>query len=59
MCGIAALLVTSGVTQVEARLVAMLDAQSHRGPDDSGSVVIPCGDYKVGLGNRRLAIQDL
>ena len=37
----------------------MLDAQFHRGPDDGGSVVISTGKALLGLGNRRLAIQDV
>jgi len=34
---------------------------AHRGPDDSGTVVVrdPTGQIEVGLGNRRLAILDL
>jgi asparagine synthase (glutamine-hydrolysing) len=37
----------------------MLDAQLHRGPDDGGSRVVSVSGATVGLGNRRLAIQDL
>src|SRR6266702_4510669 len=59
MCGIAALLGDLPSGQVETSLRAMLDAQFHRGPDDGGSVVIPMGKAVLGLGNRRLAIQDL
>src|ERR1700719_1930559 len=47
MCGIAGI------------VGAMIDAQMHRGPDDGGSSVISVGGSSVGLGNRRLAIQDL
>ena len=59
MCGIAALLGDMPSGQVEIALSAMLDAQFHRGPDDGGSVVISTGEVLLGLGNRRLAIQDV
>lgn len=59
MCGIAALLGDLPSDQIETSLRAMLDAQAHRGPDDSGSVVISAGGAILGLGNRRLAIQDI
>ena len=59
MCGIAALLGGFPPEQIEASLLAMLEAQIHRGPDDAGSILIPCGNATIGLGNRRLAIQDV
>jgi asparagine synthase (glutamine-hydrolysing) len=59
MCGIAAILGVLPADQVDASLRAMLDAQVHRGPDDEGSVVVPVGRSVLGLGNRRLAIQDI
>lgn len=59
MCGIAALLGHLPSDQIRASLQGMLDAQAHRGPDDTGSVLIPIGQATLGLGNRRLAIQDL
>jgi asparagine synthase (glutamine-hydrolysing) len=59
MCGIAALLGDLPSDEIESALGAMLDAQIHRGPDDSGSVVIPTGQAMLGLGSRRLAIQDV
>jgi asparagine synthase (glutamine-hydrolysing) len=59
MCGIAALLGDLPSDQIESSLSGMLDAQAHRGPDDSGSVVISTGGAMLGLGNRRLAIQDI
>jgi asparagine synthase (glutamine-hydrolysing) len=59
MCGIAAILGAISRDQVEASVRAMLDAQVHRGPDDGGLVVVPIAGYMLGLGNRRLAIQDL
>jgi asparagine synthetase B (glutamine-hydrolysing) len=45
--------------QIEVSLRAMLDAQFHRGPDDGGLVVIPTVRSVLGLGSRRLAIQDV
>jgi len=59
MCGIAAILGALPAEQVELSLGAMLDAQVHRGPDDGGSVIVPLGRSVLGLGNRRLAIQDV
>src|SRR5690348_13684318 len=59
MCGIAAVLGDLPSDQIEASLCAMLDAQAHRGPDDSGSVLISTGAALLALGNRRLAIQDI
>ena len=59
MCGIAAILGAISPDQVEASLRAMLDAQLHRGPDDGGWVVVPVAGSVLGLGNRRLAIQDI
>jgi asparagine synthase (glutamine-hydrolysing) len=59
MCGIAAILGATPADQVEVSLRAMLDAQRHRGPDDSGRAVVPMTRSVLGLGNRRLAIQDI
>jgi asparagine synthase (glutamine-hydrolysing) len=59
MCGIAALLGGLPPEQIEASLLAMLEAQVHRGPDDVGSTLISSGNATIGLGNRRLAIQDV
>jgi len=59
MCGIAAVLGDLPSDQIEMSLRAMLGAQFHRGPDDGGSVVISTGGAVLGLGNRRLAIQDI
>src|SRR5438045_6059517 len=59
MCGIAALLGGLPPEQIEASLLAMLEAQVHRGPDDVGSTLISSGNATLGLGNRRLAIQDI
>src|SRR6267154_1344761 len=59
MCGIAGIVGALSSHQVNGAVRAMLDAQFHRGPDDGGSTVISVGGGTVGLGNRRLAIQDL
>src|SRR5262245_29339566 len=55
MCGIAGLLLNdSGARPEPARLRLMVDALTHRGPDDSGFL----HDSNVGFGMRRLAIVD-
>jgi asparagine synthase (glutamine-hydrolysing) len=59
MCGIAGIVGALRSDQVGGSLGSMLDAQLHRGPDDGGSTLISVGNAMVGLGNRRLAIQDL
>ncbi len=59
MCGIAAVLGDLPSDQIETSLRGMLGAQAHRGPDDSGSVLIATGGAMLGLGSRRLAIQDI
>ena len=59
MCGIAGIVGARSRGQVDRSLRSMLDAQVHRGPDDGGLTVIPVRGGTVGLGNRRLAIQDL
>ena len=59
MCGIAALLGDLPADQIESTLRGMLDAQAHRGPDDTGSVLLSTGSAMLGLGSRRLAIQDI
>jgi asparagine synthase (glutamine-hydrolysing) len=59
MCGIAAILGGLPADRVELSLRAMLDAQVHRGPDDEGWLVMSAGRSVLGLGNRRLAIQDV
>ena len=55
MCGIAGLRRFDGQPVHEHTLRAMADAQSHRGPDDSGFWL--AGD--VGFGHRRLSIIDV
>ena len=59
MCGIAGIVGVLSSSKVNEAVRAMTDAQLHRGPDDGGSTVISVGGAAVGLGNRRLAIQDL
>ena len=59
MCGIAGIVGALSSSRVNGAVRAMIDAQLHRGPDDGGSTVISVGGSAVGLGNRRLAIQDL
>ena len=59
MCGIAGIVGAVSPHEVNRAVRAMLDAQLHRGPDDGGSTVISVGGATVGLGNRRLSIQDL
>jgi asparagine synthase (glutamine-hydrolysing) len=61
MCGIAGF-ITTAQDDLKQRLLRMTSAMSHRGPDDEGIQIIdPPGGagWRVGLGNRRLAILDL
>lgn len=56
MCGIAGLFYPETPKPIDpARIVAMTDAQAHRGPDGAGVWTAP----GIGLGHRRLAIIDL
>jgi len=56
MCGVAALLNWGDPTTLER----MVEIQRHRGPDDGGTEWLHTRDGRaVGLGSRRLAIQDL
>jgi len=58
MCGIAGIVIYRGAGLVDVnRLVALRDAQKHRGPDDAGLWVSTEG--RVGLAHRRLSIIDL
>jgi asparagine synthase (glutamine-hydrolysing) len=59
MCGIAGIIGALSHDRMDRSLRSMLDAQLHRGPDDGGLRLIPVRGGTVGLGNRRLAIQDL
>lgn len=60
MCGIAGFWLDQPEldrVQMEGRLLPMMDALRHRGPDGEGTWVdVPCG---LGLGHRRLKIMDL
>lgn len=53
MCGIAGIVGIAGRDYIQA----MTDIQAHRGPDDSGTLVLD--DDLVALGHRRLSIIDL
>ncbi len=57
MCGIAGVVTSRGEKVDRARLTAMTDILTHRGPDASGYWLSPSGE--VGLGHRRLSILDL
>jgi len=58
MCGIAGI-IGPQASWLEPALLAMTEAQSHRGPDGSGTEWRSFGNNGVGFGHRRLAIQDL
>src|SRR5688572_11648077 len=58
MCGIAGV-ISEQRQVVEQALAAMNDAQTHRGPDDCGTAVLPFGNRLVGFAHRRLSILDL
>jgi asparagine synthase (glutamine-hydrolysing) len=58
MCGIAGIL-SPVETTVRMALPSMVEAQTHRGPDDSGLEYRRMGSLHLGLGFRRLAILDL
>src|SRR5579863_1720919 len=58
MCGIVGIVTRYG-TLAPGVLEAATKSLAHRGPDDSGTMVIHDGDNEIGLGNRRLAILDL
>ena len=57
MCGIAGLMTFDGTCIPEQLLNNMVQSIAHRGPDDAG--VHTTMKQSVGLGSRRLAIQDL
>lgn len=58
MCGIAGVFGPRSDGTAEA-LAAMVAAQIHRGPDDSGAAFVELGDHLLALGQRRLSIIDL
>ncbi|HEX8523536.1 MAG TPA: asparagine synthase (glutamine-hydrolyzing) [Tepidisphaeraceae bacterium] len=58
MCGIAGIIAEKELVVREA-LAGMVSACRHRGPDDEGIAILPFGQRVVGLGQRRLSIQDL
>ena len=61
MCGIVGIIARN--TRVPAAVLERAtQSLAHRGPDDSGTVIVrdaSRGDVEIGLGNRRLAILDL
>jgi asparagine synthase (glutamine-hydrolysing) len=59
MCGIAGIVIRPDrdVPDLQKRLLTMVQAMHHRGPDDRGVYVAPGG--RAGLANCRLAIRDL
>ena len=58
MCGISGVVVRTP-ERAQGSLRAMTDAQTHRGPDDSGQHVVDFSTSAVGFGHRRLSIIDL
>lgn len=66
MCGIAGAVVrdhelpSSSDAQNSLRQIVerMTAAIAHRGPDGSGTLLLPCGQFQLGLGHRRLSIID-
>jgi asparagine synthase (glutamine-hydrolysing) len=57
MCGIAGIFALGGQTVSRSLVDRMVASIRHRGPDDAGTYISPCG--KVGLGSCRLSIIDL
>ncbi len=60
MCGIFGIISEKGHLAADC-LKRATQSLAHRGPDDSGTVILqdPVAEVEVGLGNRRLAILDL
>ena len=58
MCGIVGIINRNGSVSPEM-LDRVTRSLAHRGPDDSGTVILPEAGSEIGLGNRRLAILDL
>lgn len=59
MCGIAGIVGVMPEGEARASIVNMLNAQIHRGPDAGGVHLTSTRSGVVGIGTRRLAIQDL
>jgi asparagine synthase (glutamine-hydrolysing) len=60
MCGIAEVISSSyDIGDILPKIELMTEAQSHRGPDDTGCEVIAASHPAVAFGHRRLAIIDL
>lgn len=58
MCGIAGI-IGPAAQWLEPALARMTRVQRHRGPDDEGLAWSSLGAVRIGLGQRRLSIQDL
>src|ERR1700751_5262745 len=58
MCGIFGVAASNGPIP-EGVLERGTQSLAHRGPDDSGTIVVRDVENEIGLGNRRLAILDL
>lgn len=58
MCGITGIVASNGAVDRNV-LEAATRSLAHRGPDDSGTIIIRDGADEIGLGNRRLAILEL
>ena len=59
MCGISGGWWTNPTQQLEQQIQQTLDRMTHRGPNDNGYELIPCGDATVVFGHTRLSIIDL
>lgn len=57
MCGICGFISKREISN--DKLTEMNNLMRHRGPDDSGEIILQSGDYRVGLAQRRLSILDL
>ncbi len=58
MCGIYGYVSHSGLIE-RADFSRMGQAIRHRGPDDEGEMILEAGEISVGLGHKRLSINDL
>jgi asparagine synthase (glutamine-hydrolysing) len=59
MCGLAGLFGSFGIERTRKSVKRMLEVQTHRGPDSSGSWCGTVHGVEIGLGLRRLKILDL